>query len=126
VLIAVRSGRHEGFDRAVFEFRDGLPGYRIEYVKPPIIADPSGLPVQIAGNAFLQVRMEPAAGHDPNTGASTAPIEVSTGLPSLVEMKRAGDFEAVLTWVLGLRAEVDFRVFELMEPFRLVIDVKHP
>src|SRR3989304_49490 len=37
-LVGVTTGRHEGFDRAVFEFERRLPGYRIEYIEPPVTA----------------------------------------------------------------------------------------
>lgn len=128
LLVDVRTGLQEGFDRIVFEFEEGLPGYRIEYVEPPIEADPSGLPVEIAGSAFLKVTLRSAAGFDPSTGDPTydGPSEIAPGLPSLLEAERTGDFEAVLTWVLGLTEEVDFRVSALEDPFRVVIDVAHP
>lgn len=128
LLVDVTTPLNQGFDRIVFEFEEGLPGYSIEYVEPPITADPSDLPVEIEGGAFLRVRFDSAAGHDPLTGEPTydGPLEVATDLPSLLEMERAGDFEGVLTWVLGLEEEVDFRVFELAEPFRVIIDIVHP
>lgn len=47
------------------------------------------------------------------------------GLPSIVEVEKTGDFEAVLTWVIGLRQATDFRIVELGGPVRLVIDVAH-
>ncbi len=128
ILVDVRFARHEGFDRIVFEFQGGRPGYLIQYVDPPIIADPSGLPVDIAGSAFLSVRFKPAAAHDPDTGTPTytGPLEIAAGLPSLLEAERTGDFEAVLSWALGLSQEVDFRVYPLQDPFRVAIDVAHP
>ncbi len=128
ILVDVRVARHAGFDRIVFEFQGGLPGYRIQYVDPPIVADASGLPVEIAGNAFLSIRFEPAAAHDPDTGTPTytGPLEIAAGLPSLLEAERTGDFEAVLNWALGLSQEVDFRVYPLQDPFRVAIDVAHP
>lgn len=127
ILRDVRVAPQEGFDRIVFEFEGGVPGYRIEYVEPPIIRDPSGLEAQIAGNAFLQIRMERAAGHDPNTGVSTfEPLELTPGLPSILEAEETGDFEAVLTWVLGLSGKLPFRVDEFNSPDRLTIDVRHP
>jgi hypothetical protein len=97
-------------------------------VDPPIIADPSGLEVEIAGAAFLQVRMEPAAGHDPDTGEPTytGELELKPGLEQLLEVERTGDFEGVLLWVLGLASKEDFRVDTLQDPPRLVIDVAHP
>ena len=40
LLERVAVGHHEGYDRVVFQFRDkGLPGYRIEYVEPPLKED---------------------------------------------------------------------------------------
>ncbi|MEE9285860.1 MAG: hypothetical protein V3V35_09065 [Dehalococcoidia bacterium] len=128
LLTDVRTGRHPTFDRIVFEFQDNVPGYRIEYVEPPILQDASGLPVEIAGSAFLQVRFNPAAAHDPVTGEPTytGPREIADGLPALVEAEQTGDFEAYVTWVLGLTEETDFKVSVLQDPFRLVIDVAHP
>jgi hypothetical protein len=126
--VDVTTGRHVDFDRITFEFRDARPGFRVEYVEPPIVADASGEEVQIDGAAFLKIRMEPAAGHDPNTGDETytGGLELKPGLPALVEAERTGDFEGVLTWVLGLREGVDFRVYALDSPYRLVVDVEHP
>jgi hypothetical protein len=127
-LTAVRIGRHEGFDRIVFQFRGQVPGYRVAYVQPPIVQDASGLPVDIDGSAFLQARFAPASGFDFDLGVPsyTGPNEFTPSLPTLLEAERTGDFEAVLTWTLGLRRAVDFRVLKLSNPPRVVIDVEHP
>jgi len=128
LLVDVRAAQHEDFDRIVFDFSQGLPGYRVEYVTPPILGDASGEPVPIAGGAFLRVRFKPAAGYNPNTGTPTytGPLELTPGLLSLLEAEKTGDSEGVLTWVLGLTEEVDFRVYRLEDPFRIAIDVGHP
>jgi hypothetical protein len=70
-LVAVRTGRHEGFDRVTFEFEGLRPGYQVEYVDPPITQDASGDVVEVNGNAFLQVRFEPASGFDVESGQET-------------------------------------------------------
>jgi hypothetical protein len=57
LLTHVRVARHEGFDRVVFEFRNMLPGYRVEYVEGPLAEDGSGNPVELEGSASLVVRM---------------------------------------------------------------------
>src|SRR5438309_1014777 len=63
LLERVAVGRHEGYDRVVFQFRgDGVPGYRVEYVAPPFAEDGSGDPITVDGKAFVAVRMEPASG----------------------------------------------------------------
>jgi hypothetical protein len=112
LLTGVFTQSFETYDQVTFEFQEGMPGFRIEYVEPPIIADASGLEVEIAGSAFLQVRMERAAGHDPDTGEETytGSLELTPGIPQVVELERTGDFEGVLTWVLGVNERADFRV----------------
>lgn len=127
-LTAVRVGQHAGFDRVVFEFQGALPGYRVAYVQPPIVQDASGLLVDISGSAFLQVRFSPATGYDFVRSAPSypGPNEIRPNLPTLLELERTGDFEAVLTWTLGLRQAVDFHVLELSNPWRVVVDVAHP
>ena len=128
LLKDIRIAKQNGFDRITFEFGEGIPGYDVRYVEPPIVYDPRGDEMQIQGSAFIVVRMERAAAYDPNTGSPTylGPLELKPGLPSILEAERVGDFEAVLTWALGLSAEADFRVTPLDTPARLVIDVAHP
>lgn len=127
VLYDVRYGRHETFDRVVFDFRDARPGYRIEYVTPPIVQDGSGLPVHISGEGFLQVRFNVAVAHD-DAGQPTylGPREIFPALPALLEIEQTGDFEAYVTWVIGLPGELPFRVLELSDPYRIALDIKHP
>ena len=126
VLFVVQAERLERFDRVLFVFQDNMPGYRIEYVEPPILADASGLPVEIAGEAFLQVRFSVAQGHDEAGNTTVNVREFAPGLPSIVEAEQTGDFEGYVTWVIGLPEELDFRVSDLGDPFRVAIDIAHP
>jgi hypothetical protein len=128
-LADVRTAEQEGFDRVVFEFDGGNTGYLIEYVEPPIKEDPSDLPVDIEGNAFLRVVFLSGTavdlmGDEPRITCCAS--EFATGLPALVDLQNTGDFEATMTWVFGLSEEVDFGVSELQDPYRIVIDVAHP
>ena len=109
----------------VFEFVGGLPDYDIEWVEPPILADPSGLPVDVSGAAFLRVRLSPAAAHDDAGETTVGALELHPDLPGVGEVTQVGDFEGVVTWVLGLSAELEFETSELEDPYRLAIDVKH-
>ena len=102
------------------------------YADPPLHEDGSGAPVRIAGSAFLVVSMERASGFDLETGegrrVDTGPRRMvgSTAGTSIVrEVVRTGDFEAVLTWAVGLGDRVDFRVLTLDSPARLVIDLRN-
>ena len=129
LLERVAVGRHEGYDRVVFQFRgEGLPGYRVEYMDPPLKEDGSGNPVQIKGNAFVVVRMEPASGFDLNTGEGVLVYKGPKRLPGasvVKEVVRTGDFEAVLTWAVGLEEMVDFRVTTAASPSRLIVDFRN-
>ncbi len=133
LLERVAVGRHEGFDRVVFQFRgEGVPGYRVEYVDPPIKEDGSGNVVQVKGSAYVQVRMEPASGFDLNTAEGVlvykGPKRIdgsAAGTGVIQELVRTGDFEAVLTWVVGLSDQVDFRVTTTQSPARLIVDFRN-
>ena len=45
----VRTGTHDGYDRVVFEFADGLPEASLERAEPPFTHDASGEPIAVAG-----------------------------------------------------------------------------
>jgi hypothetical protein len=129
LLERVALGRHEGYDRVVFEFRNVVPGYRVEYVEPPLREDGSGNRVEVEGSAFVVVRMEPASGFDLEVPEGElvykGPRRLSgadAGTSVVREVVRTGDFEAVLTWAVGLGDRVDFRVTRLDGPPRLVVD----
>jgi hypothetical protein len=125
VLVDVRPGEQMGFDRAVFEFENCLPGYRVEYIEQAVACG-SGETETVAGTAIIQVRMEPAVAHD-EAGMTTVPsLELVPALTSIQELDSTCDFEGVVVWAIGLATEVDFRVSELTEPYRLVVDVATP
>jgi hypothetical protein len=56
----------------------------------------------------------------------TGPTEFALGFPQVVEMKEAGDFEAVSDWVVGLRGPACHRVEVRESPTRLLIDRPAP
>jgi hypothetical protein len=132
LLEHVAVARHEGYDRVVFRFRNELPGYRVAYEVAPLEEDGSGAPVELAGNAFVVVRMEPASGFDLSVDEGELVYEgprrisgADAGTSVAREVVRTGDFEAVLSWAVGLEDRVDFRVLTLEDPARLVIDFRN-
>ncbi|HMJ15240.1 MAG TPA: hypothetical protein VK524_27685 [Polyangiaceae bacterium] len=124
-LSSVRSARHAGFDRVVFEFDGLVPGYHVEYVDKPVRRCGSGDPTAVAGDAWLEVRMTPADAHDSEGKGLVAERERQLDLTALKELEQTCDFEAHVTWVFGLASPNRYRVLELSAPARLVVDVKH-
>jgi hypothetical protein len=132
LLERVAVGRHEGFDRVVFQFTNHVPGYRVEYVEPPLKEDGSGNVVRIKGNHFVVVRMEQASGFDLTVAEGELVYKgprridgADAGTSVVREVVRTGDFEAVLTWAIGLEDRVDFRVTTAQSPARLIVDFRN-
>ena len=130
LLKSVRVGSHEGFERIVFEFAGtSVPGYRVQWVDGPITADGSGDEVEVAGEAFLEIVMQPASGVDLSApqltivyqGPDRVPVAGQTTL--ITDLVRTGDFEAVLSWAAGTTERVPFRVQTFTSPVRVVIDL---
>ena len=120
VLYNVRTARHAYSDRIVFDFRDVLPSYRVEYVSAPLVYCGSDRPVNLTGDAFLQVRF---------ASATAEPQELQTLTPHYTSLREGTiicDFEGNLTWLFGLSAEVDFAVDHSEQLFRVTIDVALP
>lgn len=125
VLREVRAAGQRGFDRVVFEFAgNGVPGYRVGYVDGATQCG-SGEAVELAGQAWLQVQLTPARAHTEAGEPTVRDRERRLDLPALQELESTCDFEADVTWVLGLASRKTFRVQELGNPARLVIDIEH-
>ena len=128
-LVAVRAAKQDGYERVVFEFREPVPGYKVEYGKRPITEDGSGDEVQVEGGAVLVVRMEPASGFDTDAGDGgkptyAGPRRVDPATTAVTELVRTGDFEAVLTWAVGVDRQRPFRVTTSSSPKPvLIIDI---
>jgi hypothetical protein len=122
-LQALRTGRNDGFDRVVFEL-DRAAGYSVTYVDRPAHHCTSGAPLTVEGDALLMITLRPAAAHG-ETGKPAAPKELTEDLTVLREVEQVCDFEGVASWVVGLSAPNKFRVMELTEPTRLVVDIQH-
>lgn len=125
-LTDVRVGTHDGYDRIVFEYEEGLPELEVAQATPPLLADGSGMELDVDGEAFLQITLRGGT-KQTESGASSynGPSEFTPGFDGLVELEEGGDFEAVNTWYAGLDGEACVRGFTLDGPPRIVIDVEH-
>ena len=123
----VRTGTHDGYDRVVFEFADGLPEASLERAEPPFTQDASGLPIEVQGESFLRLILRGGTKQTlEGTTSYDGPTEFETGYPALVHLIEGGDFEAQSTWYFGLAAESCVRVLTLTDDgtARLVIDIE--
>ncbi len=83
------------------------PGYRVSYetAETAKVEDGSGNSVEIAGDAFLVVRLMPAMtakiDGDQVTKTYTGPNRLPGEAP-ITEVVKTGDFESLVTWVIGL------------------------
>ncbi|TQS28002.1 GerMN domain-containing protein [Microbispora sp. KK1-11] len=125
-LVDVRASHQPGLDRVVFEFRGPLPARRSAGYVSRLIADGSGRTVPVAGDAILGLRFGGATGHD-NSGRPTyGPARETFALPGVIQVVNAGDFEAELTFGVGLSSKASYRVYTLTHPSRVVVDIKTP
>lgn len=126
VLRQVRTAQHEAHDRAVFEFEGGeFPGYHIEYIDKPVRACGSGDVVALKGDGWLEIRFYPANAHTEEGKPSVENRERTPNQKIIKQLKLTCDFEADVTWVLGVASPNKYRVLELKNPTRLAIDIKH-
>ncbi|GAA2338454.1 AMIN-like domain-containing (lipo)protein [Dactylosporangium salmoneum] len=116
VLTGVRTGRHDGYDRAVFDFTGGTPAYRVEY--GTLIEQGRGGAVPVAGASTLLVTF---AGLD--TPAVDLTRVYDPQLPGLRQIRSGGYFEGRASFGLGLDAHGGFRVLVLHDPDRIAVDV---
>jgi hypothetical protein len=131
VLANVRWSDRGTYDRLVLDFTGPFGGYQVQYVDS-LTEDPTGDPVELAGDAVLAVSIQGATRNNAFQTSDTTPLEtyggparVAPGLPNLKEVADAGDFEAVLSFGIGLDHKAGFKVMHLTGPERLVIDVAH-
>ena len=105
-------------ERVTFKFKESEPGpgYDASYQPAEVarIEDGSGDPVAVAGGNFLVVRMFPAMtaeidGEDVKpTYEGEKNIPAPTEARMIREVAQTGDFEAQVTWVIGLDNEHPF------------------
>lgn len=125
VLVDIRSGLHEGFDRVVLEFSGpGAPGWVAEYTLNAS-RQGSGEAIELDGAVMLDILVQgtayPAEGEE---GLMFGDIPTA-GTEVIEAIFNDGTFEALTHVVLGIDQERPFRVFSIADPPRVVIDVQH-
>lgn len=119
-----------GIGRIAFEFRSAgnsaaTPDIEIRPAEPPFTRDPSGLPLQVAGTAFLTIVLQGGTALDADYNPTfEGPFDVAPAGSPIVEVRRAGDFEAVSSWVVGLDGPPCVRILSPDGSSRLVIEIE--
>ena len=125
LLQAMRVTANDGFDRVVFEFRERVPGYRIDYLDGPARDCDSGQPRRVEGSARLELRFFPARAHDESGAPTFRPRELKPALGMVRELERSCARNDVLTWVAGTSSANRYRAYEMADPPRLVVQIEH-
>jgi hypothetical protein len=121
-----------GFDRLIVTFGGGameFPGYHLGYLdgEPADCAASSDeVSIDTEGNAFLELRLTGAQGHDEAGRSTVGERTLRGGSSHMNALRRTCDFEGMVSWVWDLSQPTPYRIMELNEPARLVIDVQHP
>lgn len=125
-MVGLRAGRHDCFDRLVFDMRSPTEGYHVTYVDY-VYEDPTSNPVPLRGGAKLQITVHgpayDAAGNPTYHPANRSELVDVTGYQTFRQVAWAGSFEGSTTVGLGVRARLPFRIFTLDN--KVVVDVAH-
>lgn len=123
-LGAIRAARHAGYDRVVFQFEGAeVPGYRIEYVREITLGETDDQYLILQGGALVQATFQGSATEDYRPGTQTVPDRLTPGLAQVRQIGLAEDWEGVVRLGIGLDHRAGFRVLELHDPPRVVVDV---
>ncbi len=121
----VRTGRQDGYDRVVFEVGGtGTPGWDVQYVDQAW-SQGSGDPVEVAGEAVLQVTLT-GAGYPYATGVEewTGPDPLpGNGTRTVTEVAWDATYEGTSVAFVGTTGQAPFRVYSLQGPTRVVVEV---
>ncbi|MEV6712177.1 hypothetical protein AB0M48_09040 [Lentzea sp. NPDC051208] len=120
-LTNIRTERHAGFDRVVFDFTGPRPEVTAGRSAEPYHCG-SGKPISAKGDEFLDVTMQPA-----NANGYTGPRSFDT--PALLNVRSVTNtcnFEAHLGFSLGYAgAGRAYAISFLDNPTRVVVDIDH-
>jgi len=129
LLTKVSTQSDKCVDHVIFDYTGkgtDPPGYTLTYGTPPFAQDGSGAPVPVAGNAFIVVKVQPGYGYDFEIGTATytGPKSITVTGNHVRQVVETGDFEGILTWVIGLSGKRPFLVQATGTPRRqLVVSV---
>jgi hypothetical protein len=125
-VTGIRAGRHDCYDRLVFDVAGPAPQFTAGYVSS-LTEDPSGRSLALRGGAILHIVViaDSFTSYLPKNRTDVLDV---TGCQTFRQVAFAGSFENHYSVGLGVRARLPFRVFTLDAASggsRLVVDVAH-
>jgi hypothetical protein len=121
----VRTASHDEFERIVFTFDSGgIAGYHIEYVDRPVRQCGSGDVVELPGDAWLKIKLEPSQAHTEEGKPTIADRTRDLNYANIKRLKLICDFEGQVEWIVAVASPNRYRTLELGGPPRLVVDVR--
>lgn len=127
-LAAANDGGATG--RITFAFRPAgasaaLPEIEVAPATPPFLADPSGMPLEVPGSGFVVVTLHGGTALDADYEPTfEGPFDVDLEGGPIVALRRAGDFEGVSTWVVGLTGSPCARILPPDGTSRIVVELE--
>lgn len=127
VLRKISAVSQGDFDRVVFEFEgNSLPSYSVKYEDDPgSFYESDGELIEVAGNAFLHIGFRNTTAYYGSEWHEIATLEGLLNFPNLQEVVLSAASDGYAAYVLGLGSSSLYRVLELSDPTRLVVDIKH-
>ncbi|MFH1475838.1 MAG: hypothetical protein ABIG85_08280 [Chloroflexota bacterium] len=119
-----------GVGRITFTFRPSgnvaaIPDVEVRPGVPPFTLDPSGLPLDVEGTSFVVLTLQGGTALDDDFNSTfDGPFDSSPPGGPIVDVRRAGDFEAVSSWVVGLDGPPCVRILPFDGSSRLVIEIE--
>lgn len=125
-ITGVRTGLHDGYDRVVLDLTGSDPelGWFAGFTDEAI-ADPSGRPLDVDGDAFLQLGVTGIDWITPSPERYSGDPVRDDALEVVREVVFGGLFEGQQQILIGLDAQTAYRVFALSAPARIVVDIRH-
>ena len=125
-ITGVRIGVHDGYDRVVLDLTGDEPhlGWFAGFVDEPI-EDPTGEPLAVEGDAFLQLGIYGIDWTTPSADRYSGASVDGGSLEVVEEVVFGGLFEAQQQILIGLDERTAYRMFALSDPARIVIDIRH-
>lgn len=101
-----------------------VPEVEVRPAQPPFTRDPSGLPLEVPGAEHVALTLFGGTALDADFNPTfEGPFDVDPAGGAIVAFRRAGDFEAVSSFVVGLTGTPCARILPPDGTSRLVIEL---